>query len=100
MTQPTLDDYIEFSSSRFRIARVTDTFVLLADAPDCIDSLSANIENVLVAVGRVLGSGMQSRRVFFRNQRGRWEEILCPKGVFAGYASVGADQARFFERFI
>lgn len=89
---------IEFSSSRFEISLVTDTVVLLTDVPGGLASLSMNIENVLLAIDRLLPGGLKQRKLFFCSVHGHWERIDRDGLEFTGFGPVGEDQARFFQR--
>ena len=91
---------IEFSTSRFEIVRVTDTLVLLRDLPDALASLSANVENCLIALDRWLDDGLGRRRVFFRCVRGRWEQVVHENAAFVEFTAVREQQSAFFDDLI
>lgn len=83
-----------FARAAYQIAAITDTLVVLRDC-DTGTSITNNAEAVVASVDQSIPGGLGSRRLFYRDTLGRYDELRVVDGKFAGFAPGSEHQQMF-----
>lgn len=81
----------------FRLARVTDTLVLILDLDDGC-SVTNDAEAVVAYLNETLPGGLGWRRLYYRDTTGRFDELVTNAGRFCSYRACTDSQQEGFAK--
>lgn len=85
----------------YHVLMVSDLYILIADCktpgkPSLTQSAAGVLMDLAEALSRA-GASIGSRRVFYRDSVGRFDELLHSRGVFIGHSPIASSQQEFFK---
>ncbi|WKN44242.1 hypothetical protein [Tunicatimonas pelagia] len=78
----------------YQIAHITDHFVLIVDLDEG-RSVTTDAERVVADLYSAIEGGLRSRRIYYRDTEGRFDELRHQGGRFLGYAPCTNSQQDF-----
>lgn len=85
--------------AQYSLRNITDNFVLIVDL-DKGRTVTNDAPNVIIRLHREIHGGLGSRKVYYRDTCGRFDEIRHNTGAFESIAPCSDAQQIFFSKLI